>query len=189
MFARRCATGIIDVWLGSVENSRLTRYVLCWNGWRLFLGRLFEDGCAGAGDMGTQANVLIIEDEPMIAADLTYIVEELGLHVIGVAKTSAEAVALAKLASVSLVLSDMRLADGSSGARAVEQILQEQVAAVIFITGCAHLVPTSMRESAFVITKPYRETAVKVTIEQALSRRCDCPKLRACACPAQQYPV
>jgi DNA-binding NtrC family response regulator len=154
-----------------------------------FLGRLIEDGCAGAGDMGTQANVLIIEDEPIIAADLTYIVGELGLHVIGVAETSAEAVALAKLAPVSLVLSDMRLADGSSGARAVEQILQEQDAAVIFITGCPHLVPQSQRESAFVITKPYHETAVKLTIEQALSRRCDCPKLRACACPASQHPI
>jgi DNA-binding NtrC family response regulator len=154
-----------------------------------FLGRLLQNGCVGAGDTGTQANVLIIEDELIIAADLTYIVEELGLHVLGVAKTSAEAVGLAKLAPVSLVLSDMRLADGSLGAWAVEQILQDHDAGVIFITGCPHLVPTSMRESAFVITKPYRETAVKVTIEQALSRQCDCPKLHPCVCPAPQHPV
>lgn len=139
--------------------------------------------------MGTQANVLIIEDEPIIAADLAYIVEELGLRVVGVAKTSAEAVAIATLALVSLVLSDIRLADGSSGIVVVEEILQERDAAVIFITGCPYLVPTSKRESAFVVKKPYHEATVKVTIEQALSRRCDCHRLRACACPAPQYPI
>ncbi|GLI95409.1 response regulator [Methylocystis echinoides] len=91
--------------------------------------------------MGAQANVLIIEDEPIIAADLAYIVKELGLYVLGLAKTSAEAVALAKLAPVSLILSDIHLADGSSGLQAVEAILQEQDAAVIFITACPQLAP------------------------------------------------
>jgi response regulator of citrate/malate metabolism len=137
--------------------------------------------------MGTRTNVLIIVDESIIAEDLACIIEQLGLCVIGVAKTSAEAIALAKLAPLSLILSDIRLADGSSGIRVVEEILDARDVAVIFITACPHLVPPALRESAFVANKPYKEAAVKMAIEQAVSRHCDCPKLLPCACASPQH--
>lgn len=116
---------------------------LCFrNRWSLSFARPLKDTSAGAYNMSTQANVLIIEDESIIAADLAYIVEQLGLCVFGVAKTCAEAIALARLAPVSLILSDVRLADGSSGITAVEAILEEQNAAVIFVTASPQLVRT-----------------------------------------------
>jgi CheY-like chemotaxis protein len=139
--------------------------------------------------MGTQINVLIVEDEAIIAEDLAYIVEQLGLYVLGVAKTYAEAISLAKLAPIGLILSDISLADGSSGIRAVEDILEEQNVAVIFITACPQLMPPSFRDSAFVVSKPYREAAVTTAIEQAVSRQCDCPKLLPCGCPSPQHPL
>jgi len=139
--------------------------------------------------MSTQANVLIIEDELIIAADLACIAEQLGLCVSGVAKTRAEAIALAKVAPIDLILSDISLADGSSGIRAVEEILEEQRVAVIFITACPQLLPPSFREAAFVVNKPYREEAVKMAIEHAVSRQCDCPKLLPCACASPPPPL
>jgi DNA-binding NtrC family response regulator len=142
----------------------------------------------GAGKMNTEANVLIIEDESIIAADLACIVEQVGLRVCGVAKTSAEAIALAKLTPVSLILSDMRLADGSSGIRAVEEILEAHDATVIFISACPQQVPASLMESAFVIMKPYREATVTMAIEHAMARQCDCPKLYPCACASPHPP-
>ncbi|MEK4031924.1 response regulator [Methylocystis sp. IM3] len=132
--------------------------------------------------------ILIIEDESIIADDLACIVEQLGLRVSGMAKTSAEAIALAKLAPIGLILSDVRLDDGSSGIRAVEDILEEQEVAVIVITACPQLVPPSFRETAFVVSKPYREAAVMMAIEQAVSRQCDCPKLLPCACGSPRHP-
>jgi DNA-binding NtrC family response regulator len=157
-----------------------------WNGWRFSLARLLEEKCTGTDDVGTLGNVLIIEDEAIIAEDLACIVEQLGLRVSGVAQTHEEAVALAKRAPLSLVLSDVRIADGGSGIEAVEAIRHEQNVAVVFITGCPYLVPPAFRESAFVVGKPYKEAAVKVAIEQAVSRFCDCPKLLPCACPSPQ---
>ncbi len=108
---------------------------------------------------------------------------------VGVAKTCAEANALAKLAPLSLILSDIRIAGGNSGIAAVEALLEEHDVAVIFIPACPWLLPQSLRESAFVLNKPYREETVKVTIEQAVSRQCDCSKLLPCAYASLQPPL
>jgi two-component SAPR family response regulator len=151
------------------------------------LARLLEEKSAGSADVGTVGQVLIIEDEAIIAEDLACIVEQLGLRVSGVAQTHAEAIALAERAPLSLILSDVRIADGGSGIRAVEEIRAEQDVAVVFITGCTYLVPPSFKE--FVVGKPYKEAAVKLAIEQAVSRHCDCSKLFPCACRYPQLPL
>jgi len=113
--------------------------------------------------------VLIIEDEPIIALDLTRLVMDLGHSVIGVATTRDEAVASAREARPGLILADVRLADGSSGIDAATQILQEYNIPVIFITAFPeHLLTGERPEPAFLITKPFREEAVKAIIAQAL---------------------
>src|SRR6201999_3705864 len=63
-------------------------------------------------------DVLIIEDETFIAMDLESLVRNLGHNVIGVARTHADAVALAKNKRPGLILADIQLADGSSGLEA-----------------------------------------------------------------------
>ncbi len=68
-------------------------------------------------------DVLIIEDEPMIAMDLESIVEGLGHRVIGTARTHADAVSAAVQRKPGLVLADIQLADGSSGLDAVNEML------------------------------------------------------------------
>ncbi|WP_174299576.1 response regulator [Caulobacter sp. S45] len=115
------------------------------------------------------ARVLIIEDEPIIALDLTRVARELGHTVVGVAATRTEAVALAHDARPGLVLADVRLADGSSGMDAAADILQDFDLPVIFITAFPeHLLTGDRPEPAFLITKPFREDTVKVLIGQAL---------------------
>ena len=68
-------------------------------------------------------DVLVIEDEPMIAMDLEGIVEGLGHRVMGVARTHAEAVKAIANERPGLVLADIQLADGSSGLDAVNEML------------------------------------------------------------------
>ncbi len=115
------------------------------------------------------ARVLIIEDEPIIALDLTRVVRELGHTVVGVAATRSEAVALAEQSRPGLVLADVRLADGSSGMDAAADILRSFDLPVIFITAFPeHLLTGDRPEPAFLITKPFREDTVKVLIGQAL---------------------
>ncbi len=114
-------------------------------------------------------DVLIIEDEPIIALDIETMVEELGHTVTGVARTHREAIALVAKKRPGLVLADIQLADGSSGLDAVNEILASIDVPVIFITAYPERLLTGDRpEPAFLITKPFQPEAVKAAISQAL---------------------
>jgi CheY-like chemotaxis protein/DNA-directed RNA polymerase specialized sigma24 family protein len=117
----------------------------------------------------TRADVLIIEDEPIIAMDLETIVRDLGHGVTGVAVTRDEAVAQAMAQRPGLVLADIQLADDSSGIDAVKDILAEFNVPVIFITAFPERLLTGERpEPTFLITKPFQRSTVKAAIAQAL---------------------
>jgi CheY-like chemotaxis protein len=117
----------------------------------------------------TRAEVLIIEDEPIIAMDIETIVRDLGHNVTGVAVTRDEAVQQAKARRPSLVLADIQLADDSSGIDAVKDILAEFKVPVIFITAFPERLLTGERpEPTFLITKPFQRATVKAQIAQAL---------------------
>jgi DNA-directed RNA polymerase specialized sigma24 family protein len=114
-------------------------------------------------------DVLVIEDEPMIAMDLEGIVEGLGHKVMAVARTHAEAVKAIAKEKPGLVLADIQLADGSSGLDAVNEMLGSFQVPVIFITAYPDRLLTGERpEPAFLITKPYQPDTVKAIVSQAL---------------------
>jgi CheY-like chemotaxis protein len=114
-------------------------------------------------------DVLIIEDEPMIAMDLENLVEELGHTVIGIARTHSEAVKLATDKRPGLILADIKLADNSSGLDAVNQLLQIFEVPVIFITAYPERYLTGERpEPTFLIPKPFDPMMVSAVISQAL---------------------
>ena len=120
-----------------------------------------------AGD--SVADVLIIEDEPLISSHLESIVAEAGHRIIANATTADEARAAFEQHRPTLVLADVQLADGSSGISAVEDILQIGAVPVIFITAFPEKLLTGERpEPAFLITKPFREETVRTAISQAL---------------------
>lgn len=117
-----------------------------------------------------KGRVLVIEDEAIIAMDLQDIVAEMGHAITGVARTASGAVQLAGKERPDLILSDIQLADGSSGIDAVNEILQAAAdIPVIFITAFPERLLTGDRpEPAFVITKPYSEDQVRSAISQAM---------------------
>ena len=115
------------------------------------------------------SDVLIIEDEPLIAMDIEDLVTSLGHRVLGVARTHREAIRMAAERKPQLVLSDIQLADGSSGIDAVNDILKDFDVPVIFITAFPERLLTGERpEPAFLITKPFSPDMVKGVISQAL---------------------
>jgi DNA-binding LytR/AlgR family response regulator len=69
-----------------------------------------------------------------------------------------------------MILSDIQLADGSSGIEAVNEILSAAgEVPVTFITAFPERLLTGERpEPAFVITKPYSEAQVRSAISQAM---------------------
>ncbi|WP_418887214.1 response regulator [Hyphomonas oceanitis] len=116
-----------------------------------------------------KTKVLIIEDEPIIAADLENLVEDLGHEVTGNATTRTEAVEMAKSTKPGLILCDIQLADGSSGIDAAHDILEIMDVPIIFITAFPERLLTGERpEPTFLIPKPFQENTVKAAIGQAL---------------------
>jgi CheY-like chemotaxis protein len=113
--------------------------------------------------------VLIIEDEPIVALDIEAMVQELGHEVTGIARTHKEAIESVRKRQPKLVLADILLADGSSGLAAVNEILRSIEVPVIFITAFPERLLTGEKpEPAYLITKPFQAETVRATISQAL---------------------
>jgi DNA-directed RNA polymerase specialized sigma24 family protein len=124
-----------------------------------------------SSDIGRQVstNIMIIEDEPLIAMDIEQMVESLGHTVTGIARTHKEAIALFESQNPGMVLADIQLADGSSGIDAVNDILSKVSVPVIFITAFPERLLTGERpEPTFLVTKPFNPDMVKALISQAL---------------------
>ncbi|WP_299374292.1 response regulator [uncultured Tateyamaria sp.] len=115
-------------------------------------------------------SVMIIEDEAIIAVDLEHIATEMGHRVTGVARTEAAALRLFDTERPDLILSDIQLADGSSGIDAVNRITEKAGdIPVIFITAFPERLLTGEGpEPAFLISKPYTEDQVRSAVSQAM---------------------
>ncbi len=115
------------------------------------------------------SDVMIIEDEAIIALHIKTIVREIGHRVIGVSRTHKEAVEMARDSAPELVLADICLADGSSGIDAVKDILGSMDVPVIFVTAFPERLLTGERpEPTYLITKPFDAAVLTATIAQAL---------------------
>lgn len=121
--------------------------------------------------IGTQisTDVLVIEDEPLIALDLKTLLTDLGHRVTSIARTHKDALRAASQSKPGLVLADIRLSDGSSGVDAVNDILAQFAVPVIFVTAYPDQLATGKGpEPTFLITKPFRTDAVKAIVSQVL---------------------
>ena len=87
------------------------------------------------GGLTGMCNVLIVEDDLIIALDEEMTLLDAGYTVVGTATTEEEAVALAARFHPDVMVVDIRLADGSRGPDAVARVRQTQSVHVIFASG------------------------------------------------------
>ena len=119
---------------------------------------------------GAATDVLIIEDEPVIAMDIEELVSSCGHRVVGVATTETEAVELAEKHRPGLILADINLGAGGDGTSAVARIMQHHYAPVIFVTAYPErLLTGDAVEPAFVITKPFEPLTLAIATYQAVT--------------------
>lgn len=136
-------------------------------------------------------NVLIVEDEILVALDAALLLEEAGCRVVGTAATAAHAAELAAAHAIDLVFTDLNLEDGPSGA-AVAAALAGRGADVVFTTANPEQVPADMAGALGVVSKPYAaETLVGVArYVEALRRGCPAgPLPRALFCARKFRPA
>jgi response regulator NasT len=83
---------------------------------------------------GTAKRVLIVEDEALIAMDMTQALSRAGFEVLGVVDTEADAVDANNRLQPDVILMDITLREGS-GISAARAIMDSSAALVIFVSG------------------------------------------------------
>ena len=118
-----------------------------------------------------KATILIVEDEAIIAQDLSQQLTRLTYEVLGITATGEEAVLLARERRPDVVLMDIRLKGPMDGIQAAEQIARDGQAPVIYLT--AHSDSATLQRAKLTgpfgyILKPFEERELETQIEIAL---------------------
>ena len=128
-----------------------------------------------------KATILIVEDEAIVAEDLSQKLGRLGYEICGITAQGEEAVVLARDRRPDLVLMDIRLQGRMDGVEAAELIRREGGLPVIYLTAHSDR-PTLQRakltEPFGYILKPFEELELETHIEMALYKHQTERKLR-----------
>ena len=103
------------------------------------------------GDALSTLSVMVVEDELLIAMDPEMQVEAMGHRVVATAVEADEAVRKAEAERPDVVLMDLRLANGSSGAEAARRILGGWRIRCVFLSG--NLDPAT--RATLIVFEPY----------------------------------
>jgi CheY-like chemotaxis protein len=109
-------------------------------------------------------DVLIVEDEVLLATELEFLVEEVGCNPVGLAMSSDEAVAMANELRPDLALVDVHLRDGPTGVEVVRKIHDDCGGVALFMTANVKRLPDDFAGACGVIGKPYSEHGVKTAL-------------------------
>ncbi|MBI3396641.1 MAG: response regulator, partial [Spirochaetia bacterium] len=119
------------------------------------------------------ADILIVEDEPIVALSIQNRLQGLGYRVTGVASSAAEALEHAQVGRPDLVLMDIRLKGGDDGITAAAEIKARHNLPVVFLTAYADDATIARARTVFpagYILKPFETKELQTTIEIALNR-------------------
>ena len=121
----------------------------------------------------TPQNILVVEDESVVAQDIQNSIGRIGHEVAGWATTAEEAIALAEENHPDLVLMDIRLGGEADGITAAEQIRSSFDIPVIFLTAFADdetLARVKLVGPFGYILKPFDESDLRIAIEIGASK-------------------
>jgi len=117
-------------------------------------------------------NILIVEDEWIIALDIKRHLNKLGYTVTGIANCAEKAMELFTQTTPDLVLMDIYIQGEKNGIEVAELLRQQFPIPIIFLT--AHADDSTVKQAAFIrpqgyIIKPFEEQDLSVAIQIALA--------------------
>ena len=113
--------------------------------------------------------ILVVEDEILIALELESLLQDLGHEVVGIATSSADALALGQELKPDLAFVDIHLADGPTGVDVARQLAARQGVTVLFMTANAKRIPEDFGGAWGVIAKPYTERGVREALTYVMA--------------------
>lgn len=123
--------------------------------------------------MNTNASILVLEDEAIVAMELESQLTEFGYRVLGPVATTQQALALAERFTPDLLLADIRLGNGEEGTT-VAAILRDRFGVPTLYLS-AHSDPVTVERALAAdpfgfLTKPFRAADLRTCIAAALRR-------------------
>jgi len=119
----------------------------------------------------SKTNILIVEDESIVAKDIQNSLKKLGYSVAGTSATGEEAIKMAAEHKPDIVLMDIMLKGAMSGIEAAAEIRKKHDIPVIFLTAYADentLNKAKITEPHGYIIKPFKEVDLHTAIEVAI---------------------
>jgi DNA-binding response OmpR family regulator len=116
-----------------------------------------------------KANVLLAEDEILIAIEIQDTLEEFGYDVCGIAATASEAVRMADRHKPRLALVDVNLAQGSNGLDAVREMKARWETPCIIVSGHANETDARSAGAIGFVAKPFHATDLLELMSYALA--------------------
>lgn len=114
-------------------------------------------------------DVLIVEDDGLIALGLKATVEDAGFRVTGVAGDAAGALASAAQERPHVALLDLNLLDGPTGGPVAMALFKAHGVRPIFVTGNTDLIPADARAICLaVLEKPAMPNAITAVLRAAM---------------------
>lgn len=130
-----------------------------------------------------KTNILIVEDDHLMARSLERKLEKIGYTVVGKAQTGEAAIGLAATLHPDLILMDIRMEGGGiDGIDAAKQILVHQIIPIVYLTAYGDeetLDRAKVTEPFGYILKPYDEKELRIAIEISLYKHQVEQKMRA----------
>jgi DNA-binding LytR/AlgR family response regulator len=119
----------------------------------------------------SKTNILIVEDESIVAKDIQHSLKKLGYTVVGICSTGEDAIRTAEEIKPDLVLMDIMLKGDMSGIEAAGQIREKYNIPIIYLTAYADestLNKAKVSEPYGYIIKPFKEIDLHTSIEMAI---------------------
>ena len=116
-------------------------------------------------------NIMVVEDESIVAKDIQQSLKKLGYNVVDVCSTAEAAIVSAKDKKPDLILMDIMLKGEKSGIDAAEEIKSLISVPIVFLTAYADestLNKAKITEPYGYIIKPFKEIELHTTIEMAI---------------------
>jgi DNA-binding LytR/AlgR family response regulator len=117
-----------------------------------------------------KTNILIVEDESIVAKDIQHSLVKLGYNVVGIASSADKALEILKTEQLGIVLMDIMIKGDLNGIQTAEIIRKKYAIPVIFLTAYADestLGKAKISEPYGYIIKPYKEIDLQTAIEMA----------------------
>lgn len=114
---------------------------------------------------------LVVEDDPVSAFALADELELAGHPVVGPARSSGEAIALARARPPKLALIDLNLESVGAGLRVAQQLAAEFDVSVIFVTANVETARAHADQALGVLAKPFDNAEVAAVVRYVEARR------------------